>query len=210
MSIHTDPERLASEWRRRADTAIENGETPLLALGLDSFFQTSCLNLLALNRVARRNLGPQNPTVIAGGDGWLWLLATLVWRHDAGSYDTVPAAAPGTAIERRTGGQADGVDDAARMVLYAGADSALYAATLNIAAQHSETGSLPPGLDWSTSLTATRGTDGSDFELLAPVLVAENFIFGTAAPGADGWLHKIERWAGGLLALGLLIAAFLG
>ena len=210
MSIHTDPDRLASEWRRRADTAVENGETPLLALGLDSFYQTSCLNLLALNRVARRNLGPQNPTVIAGGDGWLWLLATLVWQHDAGSYDTVPAAAPGTAFQRLPEGQADGVDDASRMVLYAGADSALYAATLNIAAQYSDAGSLPPGLDWSSSPTAPRGADGSDFELLAPVLVAEDFIFGTAASGADGWLHKIERWAGGLLALGLLIAAFLG
>ncbi len=210
MSMHTDPEWLASEWLRRADTAVENGETPLLALGLDSFFETSCLNLLALNRVASRNLGPQNPTVIAGGDGWLWLLATLVWRSDAGSYDTVPAAAPGTAIERGPGGQVDGVDDAARMVLYAGADSALYAAALNIAAQRSDAGSLPPGLDWSTSPTATRGADGSDFELLAPAQVAEDFIFGTAAPGADGWLHKIERWAGGLLALSLLIAAFLG
>ena len=209
MSVYTDPERLASAWRRLADTAIEHGETPLLALGLDSLFRHSSLHLLALNRVARRSLGPQNPIVIAGGGGWLWLLAAFVWRSPAAvSYDY--AARPGAASERRPGSRTEGVDETARMVLYAGEDSALYAATLNIAAQHSDAGALPPGLDWSASPAATPGAEGSEFELLAAALLAEDFTSRTAAPATDDWLQKAGRWAGGLLALGLLIAAFLG
>ena len=197
MSIYTDPERLASAWRTLADTAIEHGETPLLTFGLDSGFQQSCLNLLALARVARQNLGPQNPIVIAAGDGWLWLLATLVWRPD-------------TAIERRSDVQFEGVDDSARMVLYAGGDRALYAATLNIVIHHRDSGTLPPGLDWSSSPAAAPGDEGAEIELVAPTLLADEFMLKRSASPADDWLHKVERWAGGLLALALLIAALLG
>ena len=83
MNLYASPQRLASVWRRMADTATESGETPLLTLGLDAFYPDSGLSLLALSRIARQNLGPLNPTVIAGGEGWLWLLATLVWRPAA-------------------------------------------------------------------------------------------------------------------------------
>ena len=197
MSIFTDPQRLASAWRRLADAAIEHGETPLLTLGLDSRFQPSCLNLLALTHVARRNLGPQNPIVIAAGDGWLWLLATLVWRPDA-------------TIEMSSDGQTGGIDDASRLVLYGGGDSALYAATLNIAAHHGDAGTLPRGLDWSALPAGAPGEEGAEIELLAPTLLADDFKLRSSASPDDDWLHKVGRWAAGLLALALLMAAFFG
>ena len=51
MNYYPDPEHLASAWRQLADTANENGETPLFPLGPDSLYRNSWLNLLALNRM---------------------------------------------------------------------------------------------------------------------------------------------------------------
>ena len=61
MNHFLDPEQLATAWRQLADTANENGETPLLALGVDSLYRNSWLNLLALNRIAGQNLGAAAP-----------------------------------------------------------------------------------------------------------------------------------------------------
>jgi hypothetical protein len=209
VNYYPDPEQLASAWRQLADTANENGETPLFPLGLDSLYRNSWLNLLALNRIARQNLGPQHPTIVAGGEGWLWLFAMHVWRPGGGEYGHKVAADSRTKVARTPEGQSEGFDDAGRTVLYAGADSALYTATLNLAAQRRDSSALPPGLDWSTSLSASPGVEGADFELL-PALVTEEVMSEPVAPGENAWLHKGERWASGLLALALLIAAFFG
>ncbi|MDE0069372.1 MAG: hypothetical protein OXO48_06625 [Caldilineaceae bacterium] len=201
MIFHLHPERLAASWRRRADTAVEHGQTPALSLGLGAPFRHSCLGLLALGRVAHQHLGPQNPVVIAGGDGWLWLLASLVWR---------PAARQRATVARPAGDQTRGVDDASRLVLYSGADSALYAASHNIAALDSDPAALPPGLDWTASPTAVPAAEGSESELLAQIFVPENHAPNGSEPDAHDWLQKAGGWAGGLLALGLLAAAFFG
>ncbi len=209
MNYYPDPEQLASAWRQLADTANENGETPLFPLGIDSLYRNSWLNLLALNRIARQNLGPQHPTIVAGGEGWLWLFAMHVWRPGGGGYGHKVAADSRPKVAGRPKGQSEDFDDAGRTVLFAGADSALYTATLNLAAQRRDNSALPPGLDWSTSLSASPGVEGADFELL-PALVTEEVVSEPVAPGENDRLHKAERWASGLLALALLIAAFFG
>ncbi len=209
MNYYPDPEQLASAWRQLADTANENGETPLFPLGIDSLYRNSWLNLLALDRIARQNLGPQHPTIVAGGEGWLWLFAMHVWRPSGGGYGHKVAADSRPKVTGRPEGQSENFDDTGRTILFAGADSALYTATLNLAAQRRDRNALPPGLDWSTSLSASPGVEGADFELL-PALVTGDVMPEPAAPGENIWLHKGERWASGLLALALLIAAFFG
>lgn len=203
------PGKLAVAWRQLADTAIEYGETPLFALGLDSLYRTGLLNLLALSRLSRQNLGPQHPTVVTGGDGWLWLLAMLVWRPVAGGYRRHTAASPGTTTESKAEDLSDSFDDTGRTVLYAGADCALYAATLNLAERQGGIGVTPSGLDLSGPSTASAGIEGADFELL-PALMERESVPEAAESLDEAWLQKGERWASGLLAVALLVFAFFG
>jgi len=55
MNYFSGPGRQAHAWRRLADNANESGETPLIALGLDSLYRGGLLKLLALSRLARQN-----------------------------------------------------------------------------------------------------------------------------------------------------------
>lgn len=209
MSYFSDPGQQSHAWLRLADNANESGETPLFALGLDSLYRGGLLNLLALSRLARRNLGPQHPMIVTGGDGWLWLLAMLVWRPAVGGYRRHAAAVPGAVSEEEAEGLADGSDDAGRTVLYAGADSALYAAALNLAGQQGGRGATPPGLDWSVPSSSSAGVEGSDIELL-PAVTGQASLTEPATSSDDAWLRKGERWVGGLLAFALLAASFFG
>lgn len=186
MNPYTSPQQLASVWRRMADTAAETGETPLIALGIDSLHPDSGLGLLALSRIARRSLGPQNPVVVAGGEGELWLLGTLLWQRPAGGTDAPPD-----------------------QVLYAGGDAATHAAALNTAVRPVDAAVLPPGMAWMLSPTATPGAERSDVELLPLALAEEDFVPQAIGPDAADWLAQLERWLGLLLALGLLIGAVL-
>jgi hypothetical protein len=208
VSHFSQPGRLAGAWRQLADTAIEYGETPLYSLGLDAFYRTGLLHLLALSRLSRRNPGPQHPTVVTGGDGWLWLLAMLVWgpvgggrRHAAASSAATPESKAETLSHT--------VDDAGRTVLYAGADSALYAAALNLAGRQGGPAVMPLGLGLTGPSTASAVVEGADFELL-PALFEQESLPGAAEPLENAWLQRGERWAGGLLAFALLVFAFLG
>ena len=209
MSYFSDPRQFSHAWRRLADSANESGETPLFALGLDSLYRGGLLKLLALSRLARQNLGPQHPTIVTGGDGWLWLLAMLVWRPAVGGYRRHPAAIHGAASEEAAEGLAEGSDDAGRTVLYAGADSALYAAALNLAAHQGDRGATPRGLDWSVPASMSTGVEGSDIEIM-PTFVGQASLPEWAASSDASWLSKGERWVGGLLAFALLAASFFG
>ena len=135
MNYFFSPGQLGQAWRQLADNANESGETPLFDLGLDSLYGGGLLKLLALGRIARQNLGPQHPTVVTGGDGWLWLLAMLVWRPAVGGRRLQSAAVPGAASEEEAEAVSERSDDADRTVLYAGADIAQYAAVLNLVGQ---------------------------------------------------------------------------
>jgi len=209
VSYLSVPGQLAVAWRQLADTAIEYGETPLFALGLDSLYRTGLLNLLALSRLSRQNLGPQHPTVVTGGDGWLWLLAMLVWRPVGGGHRHHTAAGPGARTESNAEGMSDSFDDTGRTVLYAGADSALYAATLNLAERQGGFGATPSGLGLSGPSTASTGIEGADFELL-PALIERESVPEAAESLEEAWLQRGERWASGLLAVALLVFAFFG
>ena len=209
MSYHSVPGKLAVAWRQLADTAIEYGETPLFALGLDSLYRTGLLNLLALSRLSRQNLGPQHPTVVTGGDGWLWLLAMLVWRPVGGGYRHHTAANPGATTESKAEDLSGSFDDTGQTVLYAGADSALYAAALNLAERQGGAGVTPSGLGLSGPSTASAGIEGADFELL-PALMERESVPEAAESLDEAWLDKGERWASGLLAVALLVIAFFG
>jgi len=203
------PGQLAVAWRQLADTAIEYGETPLFALGLDSLYRTGLLHLLAFSRLSLPHLGPQHPTVVTGGDGWLWLLAMLVWRPVGGGHRHHTAAGPGARTESKAEGLSDSFDDTGRTVLYAGADSALYAATLNLAERQGGPGATPSGLGLSGPSTASAGIEGADFELL-PALIERESVPEAAESLEEAWLQRGERWASGLLAVALLVFAFFG
>ena len=207
MSYFSNAEQLAYAWRRLSDSANESGET--LALGIDSLHGYGLLNLLALRRIAGRNLGPRHPIVVSGGDGWLWLLAMFVWRPAGGDYGRPSAANFGAANERIAERLSEHFDDAGRTVLYAGADSALYAAVLNLTGEETGRGAAPPGLDWFVGSSTSAGVEGSDIELL-PAFVGDAFMREGTEPTRDAWLEKGERWASGLLAFAMLIAAFFG
>jgi len=209
VNYYSDPAHLSHAWRQLADNANESGETSLFALGLDALYRNGVLRLLALSRLSRQNLGPQHPTIVTGGDGWLWLLAMLVWRPAVGGYRRHAAAVDSATSEEEEAGLSERSDDAGRTVLYAGADSALYAATLNLAGQQGDRGTMPPGLDWSLPTTTSAGVEGADIELL-PAIVSQVSLPDAAEPKDDAWLRKGERWAGGLLAFALLIASFFG
>lgn len=209
MNYFSDPGQLSHAWRQLADNANESGETPLFALGLDSLYGSGLLKLLALSRLARQNLGPQHPTIVTGGDGWLWLLAMLVWRPAIGGHQRHSAAAWSASSGEDEEGLSERSDDAGRTVLYAGADSALYVAALNLAVQQGERGATPPGLDWSTLSSTSAGVEGADFELV-PAVMGQGSLPESAESANDAWLRRGERWAGGLLAFALLMASFFG
>ena len=209
MSFHSSPRQLAHAWRQLADNANESGETPLFALGLDALYRGGLMRLLALGDLARRNLGPQHPTVVTGGDGWLWLLSMLVWRPAVGGRRLHSAAVPSAASEEEAVVLSEQFDDSERTVLYAGADSASYAAVLNLSRQREDGGAMPLGLDWSARSSTSAGVEGSDIELL-PTVINQASSTRSAGPADDSWLRRGERWAGVMLALVLLIASFFG
>lgn len=209
MNYFFSPSRLAQAWRRLADNANESGERPLFDLGLDSLYRGGLLKLLALSRMARQNLGPQHPAVVTGGDGWLWLLAMLVWRPAVGGRRLHSTAVPSAASEEAADVLVERSDDADRTVVYAGADSALYAAVLNLAGKREGRGAMPPGLDWSVRLPTTAAVEGSDIELL-PAVVNQTSLPRHEEPADDARMRRGERWAGVLLAMVLLIASFFG
>ena len=209
MNYFFSPNQLAQAWRQLADNASESGETPLFGLGLDSLYRGGLLNLLALGRIARQNLGPQHPTVVTGGDGWLWLLAMLVWRPAVGGRRLHSAAVPSAASEEEAEVLLERSEDADRTVLYAGADSALYAAVLNLAGHRGGRGAVPPGLDWSVRLPTSAGVEGSDIELL-PAVINHEPLPRSAEPVDDDWMRRGERWVGVLLAIVLLISSIFG
>ena len=99
--------------------------------------------------------------------------------------------------------------NADRTVLYAGADSALYAAVLNLAGQRGGRGAMPRGLDWSVRLPTSASVEGSDIELL-PAVINQTNLPRFEEPVEDAWMKRGERWAGVLLAIVLLIASFFG
>ena len=209
MIFYSSPRQLAHAWRQLADHANESGETPLFALGLDSLYRGGVLRLLALGRLARQNLGPQHPTVVTGGDGWLWLLSMLIWRPAVGGRRLHSAAVPSAATEEEAEVLSGQFDDSERTVLYAGADIAAYAAVLNLSRQRGAWDAMPMGLDWSVRTSTSAGVEGSDIELL-PAFVNQASLASSAGPVDESWLRRGERWAGVLLALVLLIASFLG
>ncbi len=206
MTYDADPAQLADAWRRMTDTANEIGETPVFALGLGSFYRSGLLNLLALDRMARQNLGLRHPVVVAGGESWLWLCAMFVWRPSAGEKGFSAGAVTNSEGWQ---GQTLVFDNAERTVLYAGADSALYAAALNLAEQPRDRAAAPAGLDWSRIPSSSPGVEGAEFEVL-PAAVAPDPVPEHLPPLPNSWIQRGERWASIALALGLLLAAFFG
>ena len=209
MSYFFSPSQLAHAWRQLADNANESGETPLFGLGHDSLYRGGLLKLLALGRIARQNLGPQHPIVVTGGDGWLWLLAMLVWRPAVGGRRLHSAAVPSAASEEEAEVPLERSEDADRTVLYAGADSAQYAAVLNLEGQRGGRGAMPTGLDWSVRLPTSEDGEGSDVELL-PAVINQSSLPRSEEPVDDDWIRRGERWAGVLLAIVLLISSIFG
>lgn len=209
MSRHTDPDQLAWNWQRRADAAAESGETALFALGLDSLCRDGFGRLLALQRIARRNLGLATPLPITGGDGWLWLLATLVWQPDTAGPDAVRPSFSDAAAEEGSRQGAPAFPLAGRTVVFGG-DSALYAATLNIAGRDGGPDVIPVGLDWSGAALAGADAEGSETDLLRLDPLETKAEPAAPGDGAETRVGQAERLAGGLLAFVLLAAALFG
>ena len=192
MNLYESPRSLAALWRRQLEMGLEAGETPVLALGWDTLHPDSLFPLAGLDELARRRPGAVDPRVVAGGEGDLWLLGTTQW----------PQERRGT--HPRRGG-----------VLYAGNDSATFAASLTLAeafgaersgAERSGP-SLPLGMAWLLTPTAAPGTERSEGEYLPFALAPDEFSPLPVPPAPSDWLARLEGWAIVLLAVGLLVAA---
>lgn len=187
MNLYESPRTLAALWRRQLEVGLEAGDTPVLALGLDTLHPDSHFSLAALGELARRRPGAVDPRVVAGGEGDLWLLGTTQW----------PTGRRGSHIRR--GG-----------VLYAGNDSATFAASLTLAEAFGAERSgptLPLGMAWLLTPTAAPGTERSEGEYLPFALAPNEFSPLPLPPAPSDWLAQMEGWATVLLAVGLLVAA---
>ena len=187
MNLYESPRALSALWRRQLEMGLEAGETPVLALGWDTLHPDSHFPLAALGELARRRPGAVDPRVVAGGEGDLWLLGTTQW----------PTGRRGS--HTRRGG-----------VLYAGNDSATFAASLTLAEASGgdlSGPSLPLGMAWLLTPTATPGVERSEGEYLPFALAADEFSPLPVPPAPSDWLARLEGWAIALLAVGLLVAA---
>lgn len=183
MNLYSAPAALAALWRRRLEIALEAGETPVLALGLDTLHPDSATPLVALHRLASSRPGAVEPWVVAGGEGDLWLLGAVQWPQGKG------------------GG-----------ALYGGNDGATFAASLNLAASGQGGvmgGALPLGMGWMLTPTAAPGSERSEAEYLPFALAPDEFSPLPAPAAPADWIERVEGWAVALLALGLLLAALL-
>lgn len=186
----SDPNVLASLWRRQAEIDIESGRRPLVGLGLGNVDAQSLVALLAVQRFAQKAGALAEPQVVAG-DGDLWLSA-LMLRPPI--HEDIPSSFD---------------------VTYAGGDVATHAASLNIAtAQHtapitrSGTAPLPPGMAWMLTPTAFPGSERADLEFLPLVQNGAPFAPVSAPQAAlPHWIDQVEAWAVLILALALLVAA---
>lgn len=181
MNLYSTPAALAALWRRRLEMTLEAGETPVLALGLDSLHPDSAMALHALRRLAASRPGAVEPWIVAGGEGDLWLLGAAQWPQG------------------KRGG-----------ALYGGNDSATFAASLNLAeaGQSGLAGAgLPLGMGWMLSPTAAPGSERSEAEYLPFALAADEFAPLPPPAAPTDWIAGVEGWAVALLAVGLLLAA---
>lgn len=181
MNLYSTPAALAALWRRRLEMALEAGETPVLALGLDTLHPDSATTLDALQGLASSRPGAVEPWIVAGGEGDLWLLGAVQWPQG------------------KRGG-----------ALYGGNDSATFAASLNLAESGEGRlagAALPLGMGWMLSPTAAPGSERSEAEYLPFALAPDEFSPLPAPPAPTDWIERVEGWAVALLAVGLLLAA---
>jgi len=183
MNLYPNPRSLSALWRRQLEIALEAGRTPVLALGWDTLHPDSVFSLDALGRLARSRPGVVDPWVVAGGEGGLWLLGATQWQKE------------------RQGG-----------ALYGGNDSATFAATLNLAESirsDAAGAALPGGMAWMLTPTAAPGAERSEGEYLPFALALDEFsVLSTPGTPSD-WIEGLESWGVALLALGLLVVAFI-
>ena len=183
MNLYESPRSLSALWRRQLEMALEAGETPVLALGWDTLHPDSIFARAALGGLARRRPGAVDPLVVAGGEGDLWLLGTTQWPRG------------------RRGG-----------VVYAGNDSATFAASLTLAGSPGSGLSgptLPLGMAWLLTPTAAPGAERSEGEYLPFALTPDEFAPLPAPSTAPDWVARLEGWSIVLLAVGLLVAALI-
>jgi hypothetical protein len=190
MNQHLDPNALAAHWQRMAEIGAEAGRLPVIGLGVDSFHTESLLFLLAWRRLARRSTGLLDPRLVVGGEGELWLMASLIWqsRRD-------PLILTG-----------------AHNVFYAGSDLATRAAMLTVNARpDADVGraSLPAGMAWMLTPTALPGSGHMDLEHLPFLLDESLFTPVVAPPSPFSWFEQIEIGSVILLAVALGLAAIL-
>lgn len=188
MNPHSDPNALAAHWQRMAEIGAEAGRLPVIGLGVDSFHTESLLFLLAWRRLAHRSTGLLDPRLVVGGEGELWLMASLIWqsRRD-------PLAVAG-----------------AHNVFYAGSDLATRAAALTVNTRpDADQPSLPVGMVWMLTPTAHLGSGHTDLEHL-PFLLDESLFTPVAAPPSPPtWIDQIEIGSVIVLAVALVLAAIL-
>lgn len=183
MNPYPTPRALSTIWRRQLEMALEAGETPVLALGCDTLRPDSAFALDALHRLARSRPGAVDPWVVAGGEGDLWLLGATQWQKE------------------RQGG-----------AIYGGNDSATFAATLTLAESGRTDGAgttLPAGMAWMLTPTATPGAERSEGEYLPFALAQDEFSPLPVSETSSDWIERLENWGVALLALGLLVTALI-
>jgi hypothetical protein len=190
MNQHSDPTILAAHWQRMVEIGAESGKLSVVGLGVESLQPESLLCLLAWRRLALRSTGMLDPRLVVGGEGELWLMASLIWqsRRD-------PLAVAG-----------------AHHVFYAGPDLATRAAALTVTSPaHAgvRVPSLPVGMAWMLTPVSLPGSGQADVEQL-PFLLDESLFTPVSTPvSPSSPFDPIELWAVILLVVALVLAALL-
>ncbi|MBX3052951.1 MAG: hypothetical protein KF753_15825 [Caldilineaceae bacterium] len=184
IALDDNPRSLTAVWRKQLETALEAGETPVLALGWDTLHPDSLLPLAALDGLAHRRPGAIDPWVVAGGEGVLWLLGAARWPQG------------------RRGG-----------ALYAGNDTTTFAASLTLteSPRSAHAGiNLPMGMAWMLTPSAVPGAERAEGEYLPFALAPDEFTPLSAPAEPSDWIGGLQNWAVALLALGYLLLALFG
>ncbi len=173
-----------AEWQTEIDHRLETGAVPVLIAGAPNALLPMATTLLAYQALAAQRRDITTPLIIAGGNGGGWL-GLLLPGLSAGKDAQSPAPT----------------------VIYAGADTATYLATLALVAPMAEPAAVPIGMtDDLAAQFAPRLQPGAPvaWEALPFVEVGESPGAPLAAANGESLVDPLVDW----VAWGAMVLAF--
>jgi hypothetical protein len=199
MTAPLFPQDPRTAWYAQMGIAQEMGGPALLSLGLEPVHTEALTTLLALRQTLRRQQPAALPWVLVGGEGEIWLIASLL---GAGPQPFSPQA-----VTPMTGQS----QPQFRATLFAGSDPATYAASLLITAPDAPVlrpSLLPQGMVWMLTAAGLPGGYSSGVAELPFALMAAPPP--DPMPSRPSLAEGISAWLTLLFALALILWAGIG